>query len=165
MHNAHDYRRQANMSSPARIQLSRAPGFRLQTVSRALNGLYAIKVDRSTPFGNPWRVGEPIDMKQARRWGWDISPKGRGFICDAPAEAVRKFEHALLWDEAIHDDIRQRLGGRNLACWCDLADPCHCTPLLAVANSTPDQIHAIHAAIDKRIHRAAATVTSGERHD
>lgn len=139
------------MTSPARIQLSRAPGFRLQLVSRALNGLAAVKVDRSTDFGNPWRVGEPIDMKQARKWGWDISPKGRRFVCDAPAEAVAKFEHALLWDEAIHHYVRVTLGGCNLACWCDLADPSHCTPLIFVANSTPVQIHAIHAAIDRRI--------------
>ncbi len=153
------------MTGPIRIRLSRATGFRLQTVSRAMNGLYAVKVDRSTQFGNPWCVGEPIDMRQANRWGWVISPKGRSFVCDCPAEAVLKFENALLWDGAIHQYVREKLGGRNLACWCDLADPCHCTPLIYVANSTADQINARHEAIDRRIHRAASAHSSGERRD
>lgn len=41
----------------ARIQLSRAKGFKLP--------FGAVKVDRTTPFGNPYRIGEPIDMKRA----------------------------------------------------------------------------------------------------
>ena len=58
---------------PKRIQLSRAKGWRLP------KGV--IKVDRSTRFGNPYRIGEPIDMKQARRWGWNISPNGPRCVC------------------------------------------------------------------------------------
>lgn len=32
------------------------------------------------------------------------------------------------------DDIRAQLGGKNLACFCALADPCHADVLLELAN-------------------------------
>lgn len=38
--------------APVRLRLSRAKGFNLQAHSRAVNGLGAVKVDRSTPWGN-----------------------------------------------------------------------------------------------------------------
>lgn len=47
------------MSRPTRIRLERRKGFRLQAVSLALNGMPAMKVDRSTPFGNPFPVDGP----------------------------------------------------------------------------------------------------------
>ncbi len=45
------------MPHPIRLQLSRAPGFDLQTASHAANGLAAVKVDRTTIWGNPFTVG------------------------------------------------------------------------------------------------------------
>lgn len=53
------------MIQPVRIQLSRQRGFRLQEVSLALNGLPAVKVDRTTQWGNPY-----YDI---RRYGLDLS--------------------------------------------------------------------------------------------
>jgi hypothetical protein len=32
------------------------------------------------------------------------------------------------------EEIRAELAGKNLACWCDLSDPCHGAVLLEVAN-------------------------------
>jgi hypothetical protein len=81
-----------------------------------------VKVDRSTRFGNPFRVGE--------------------HAVDAAA-AVRLFGK-LLNDPGIagtHDDfvftrdrLRQDLGGKNLACWCPIGTPCHADVLLRFAN-------------------------------
>ena len=107
---------------PVRIQLSRRKGWRLPPDS--------VKVDRSTKWGNPWRVGEPG-------------------IPDA-AEAVRLFRAALCgfmsngsfcapqarpgsYIDAIQSGIAE-LRGKNLACWCPLDQPCHADVLLEVAN-------------------------------
>ena len=150
------------MAEPKRIQLSRFPGFRLQEHSKQLNGLYAVKVDRTTSYGNPWRIGEPIDTAMVKRWGWQISPEGKRHVCGCAKEAVAKFAHALLWDVAIHDSVRAKLGGKNLACWCKPDEFCHATPLLVIANSKKGDIDAIHAAIDKAIHEEAARILKEE---
>lgn len=118
---------------PQGMQLSREKGFRLQAASRRLNGLPAAKVDRTTTFGNPFRVGEPVSMKQARRWGWPI--KHPEFVCETAEEAVQRFSHALAFDEAIHGFVQMHLRGKNLACSCDLDQPCHRNFLLRIANA------------------------------
>jgi hypothetical protein len=135
--------------SPKRIQLSRAKGWRLPA--------NAVKVDRSTMWGNPYCVGAPIDMKMARRWGWSISPEGRKVVCEDASEAVARFTHCLHWDEAIHGYVRDQLKGRDLACWCAPGHPCHADALLAIANSDPAEIRALHDAIDQSILNAAVS--------
>ena len=45
------------MTAPVRLRLSRRKGFDLQALSLATNGLPAVKVDRSTMFGNRWKIG------------------------------------------------------------------------------------------------------------
>lgn len=93
-----------------------------------------LKVDRSTRWGNPWVVGAPIDMRQAKRWGWAISPDGRRFVCETAEQAVARFRYALAFDAAIHPFLRERLGGQNLACWCALdCAHCHADALLEAA--------------------------------
>lgn len=131
------------MSKPQRIQLSRATGWRLPA--------NAVKVDRSTVFGNPYRIGEPVDMKQVRRWGWEFSPEGRRVVCEDATEAVRRFAHALFWDSAIHGFVREKLGGKDLACWCAAAEPCHADTLLVLANSDPAEIRQMQDLMDARI--------------
>jgi hypothetical protein len=135
---------------PKRIKLSRAQGWRLPPRT--------IKVDRTTRFGNPYRINERIDMKQVRRWGWEISPAGRECVCHSSAEAVARFRHALLWDAAIHDFVRNELGGKDLACWCDLDQPCHADVLIEIANSDAADIRAVHEEEDRKIMDEAALV-------
>lgn len=141
------------MTKPVRIQLSRVGGFRLQAHSRSINGLDAVKVDRTTPLGNPYRIGETVDLKQMRRWSWNISPKGRLVVCGDAIQAVMYFRHALLWDSASHNLVRRELRGHNVACWCGLEDPCHGDPLMWLANSTEDEVRAIQDGVDNRIFR------------
>jgi Domain of unknown function (DUF4326) len=151
-------------TAPVRLQLSRAAGFRLQDHSLAVNGRRAVKVDRTTAFGNPYLIGQPVSRAQVRRWGWDFSPEGLTVICKDAAEATRCFAHCLLRDEAIHDHVRNELGGCNVACWCDLPVPptsepviglgplddlcCHGDILLWLANSTRDDVRSIHQCQD-----------------
>ena len=139
---------------PKRVQLSRAKNWRLPPRT--------VKVDRTTRFGNPYVIGAPVDMKQVRRWGWNISPEGRRFVCDDAKQAVAKFQHALFWDSAIHDFIRNELGGKDLACWCALDAPCHADVLMEIANSDADEISRAQQDVDEKIFTEAAAI-AGQR--
>lgn len=103
---------------PSRVQLSRRKGWRMPPNT--------VKVDRSTMWGNPWRVGE----------------HGVG----TAAEAVRLFRVRLpggMLSAQPHPESRMgkiangldQLRGKNLACWCKLGDPCHADVLLELANA------------------------------
>jgi hypothetical protein len=100
---------------PTRIQLRRTKGWRLP--------LQAVKVDRSTIWGNPFRITSDTSA----------------------AECVARFARLL---EGGHEDeftaeelaraalIRRRLpelAGKDLACWCALDAPCHAEVLLRMA--------------------------------
>lgn len=118
------------MTSPVRLQLSRRAGFDLQAHSLAANGLPAVNVARPSQWGNPFVIGEAVDRKQAKRWGW--WPLGQpDFVASDAAAAVRRFGACLALDEAIHGHVRENLRGRNLACWCEPGAPCHADVLLA----------------------------------
>lgn len=98
--------------APVRIQLSRKKGFRLQEHSLAVNGLPAVKVDRTTIWGNNFSV-EDFDSAEA---------------------CVDMFEHDLAKFACFHHDkfdvyIRPLIG-KNLACWCKAGSPCHADVLL-----------------------------------
>jgi hypothetical protein len=127
--------------APVRIQLSRARGFDLQAASRA------VKVDRSTRWGNPFVVGKPsgcfaddgpliaaLSLEQAVGFYADMV---RGFLSPemypAGHEWIRKFQRHF---HGMHpaDAARCYLRDRNLGCWCPLDRACHCDPLLRIAN-------------------------------
>jgi hypothetical protein len=103
---------------PIRIQRKRTRGWRMPPNT--------VSVTRPGPYGNPLRVG---------MW--------RGYTAaDAKADykrwierdlTVRSFEGAFGKPPSI-ERIRRDLGGKNLACWCALGDPCHGDVLLEIAN-------------------------------
>lgn len=138
---------------PVRLQLSRRAGFNLQRLSRETNGLEAVNVARGSgrKWGNPWRIGETVDLKQARRWGWEIAPAERGLVCPNARRAVLKFRHALFWDSAIHDHLREQIGGKNVACFCDVEHECHGDPILWIANTDGVEIERLQRQIDESI--------------
>lgn len=81
-----------------------------------------IYVGRPTEWGNPWRVG------------------GKAHEAIDPATAVARYESALMKGE-LKDrsgtSLVDRLGelrGQDLACWCDLDQPCHADVLSFHAN-------------------------------
>lgn len=110
---------------PVRLQLQRSEGYRLQALSEKTNGLPAVKVDRTTNWGNPFvpgRKDNPLGiMVEDRRHAYNLY---RG---SAPLNA------------ALVTAARQHLAGKNLACWCPKDDPyedcCHGAVLLDIANS------------------------------
>lgn len=88
---------------PERIQLRRTAGWRMP--------IGTVKVDRTTRFGNPFRVEE----------------HGRERALDLFAEILSQPERNYPSDALL----LTALGGRDLACWCRLELPCHADLLLA----------------------------------
>lgn len=115
---------------PVRLQLSRKSGFRLVSP----NALPIVKVDRTTRWGNPYRVG-------------DLDPSGKPYTENDCIELFAEFGPIdTLWPE-----VAKKLQGKNLACWCSLCEKhskgkpagvdcsecaiCHADVLLRVANA------------------------------
>lgn len=138
---------------PERIQLSRQRGWRMPEG--------AVKVDRSTRWGNMFRPGQRVIAPGA--WGCEASPYLGLLACGEYLEGRRPFTIRKVRDAADavalfasyvrHDpsgwppgEIRRELGGKSLACWCPLPadgepDICHGAILLAVANRpAPDPL-------------------------
>lgn len=102
------------MITPQRVQRSR------QRKLESPNGLPVVCVDRSTCWGNPYKVGDLVD--------YETISQEKAVALFAAAIAVNnpalKFRKADLW----------KLRGKNLACWCQKNQPCHADVLLTLAN-------------------------------
>lgn len=82
-----------------------------------------VKVDRSTRWGNPFKVHGD---------GYPMSPET---AVDLFSGLVRKEGAWLMRDQVTTvDEVRQSLRGKNLACWCAADSPCHADVLLRLAN-------------------------------
>src|SRR5678815_713054 len=103
-----------------RVQLRRTKGWRKPAG--------AVKVDRTTRWGNPYVV----DAKTA------LTPEHRLHL---RALAVDNFRRNLLGLVELPqfvlpftvEDVRRELRGKDLACWCKPGDSCHADVLLEVA--------------------------------
>lgn len=93
---------------PKRIQRKRVKGWKMPA-----NTIY---VGRPSIWGNPYRVA--------------VSP----FIASSHQDAVNKHFRWVIRDEVYQEKIKNRLKGKNLACWCPLDQPCHADILLEIAN-------------------------------
>ena len=131
----------AETAMPVRMRLSRRASFNLQAESRALNGLKAVKVTRPGLWGNPWPVSE---AEQFIRDG----ARELGEFGSAREIAVSWYDIWITTGTATCGRylpptigmVRERLCGRNLACWCPLPaegepDHCHASVLLRLANT------------------------------
>lgn len=117
------------MNKPIRIQLSRKKGWRMPENT--------VKVCRPGKWGNPFRAPDfhysgPIPDKSDRNWWcgmneWMVQlyrewvENGTNYTGETPPPSI--------------EDIGKCLRGKNLACWCALADPCHADVLLELANN------------------------------
>lgn len=131
------------MMQPVRLQLSRQKGFDLQALSRATNGLPAVKVTRPGLWGNPYPVEEArahLDYVLKGRAPAD-DPDEVAPIKDPAALSVHWFRGWITgtgtggrWYPPTSKMITETLGGKNLACWCKPGAPCHADVLLELAN-------------------------------
>jgi hypothetical protein len=108
------------MSTPVRIQLRRAKGWRLPA--------NAVKVDRSTKWGNPFRSDQPT-MAVLNTGARTAAEAFRFWLESRPglADAAPERRKAIL--DSLHE-----LRGKDLACWCRPGEPCHADVLLELAN-------------------------------
>lgn len=106
---------------PKRIRLSRAKGWRMPE--------NAVKVDRSTHFGNPFKVGEDgrTAMDCVRHFHLWIAG-----IWETSGQAKDQLD--LMVHRAWLIKTLPNLVGKDLACWCALDKPCHADVLLRIAN-------------------------------
>lgn len=106
-----------------RVQRRRAKGWKMPA-----NTIY---VGRPGPWGNPFIVGEHgtaavcVDLYRALLAGYVCISAG-----NVPAQ------------EKAHAHVKehlQALKGKNLACFCSLAKPCHADVLLGIVNGSAHQ--------------------------
>lgn len=85
----------------------------------------AISVARPTRYGNPYRIGDDIEINGA-------TGSARGLRIDAQLAVALFRKYALeVWGV---EKIREDLAGHDLMCFCKLGDPCHRDVLLELAN-------------------------------
>ncbi len=99
---------------PVRIQKSR------QHKMISPNGLPIVYVGRPSKWGNPIKVAEDIGITREK-------------AVEQFAEIFLKLKDDTSY-KAIRE-IKEELGGKNLACWCPLDQKCHADILIEVANS------------------------------
>lgn len=126
---------------PQRIQLSRARGWRMPANS--------VKVDRSTPFGNPFALSKgSMSGGGERREGYFVGDTIKLFDTREEAQrvSVAAFEAWMhQWPQhQLLAAARHALRGKNLACWCKLPnsgepDLCHAAVLLRISNDEPKE--------------------------
>jgi hypothetical protein len=103
---------------PARIQRKRTKGWKMPA--------NAVSVTRPGRFGNPFRVSDGSCTHP------DCGPKSH-----PPTTAQKAVDAFRRWIEghpALIAMVREKLRGRDLACWCKPGDPCHADVLLEIAN-------------------------------
>lgn len=126
---------------PERFHLSRRKGWRMPENGR--------KVDRSTRWGNPWRIlASPTEQEQRDGYVYIVQHQATGWagragfaeLYPAAEFAVERFRVALL--HPFHPgldfscmDVRRELAGFDLGCWCHDDFPCHAAVLLEAANT------------------------------
>lgn len=123
---------------PERIQLRRAKGWRMPPNT--------VKVDRTSKWGNPFRVWHDESEGQ---WlvthgscHWPVANQTEGLTL-----AVEKYTAFMAerYNVAVYGgatdllDLQGELAGMNLACWCQQGRPCHADVLLRLANSHQSQ--------------------------
>lgn len=110
-----------------RIQLRRAKDWRMPA--------NAVKVDRTTRFGNPFIVGTDGSQIMCVYWfallvcGYPCISQSRACV-----ERQKDAETALKAEKAAGYPT---LRGKHLACWCKPGTPCHVDLLLWMANKSP----------------------------
>lgn len=131
----------SDSTEPCRVQLSRRKGWRMPPNT--------VKVDRSTPYGNPWKRRQHQDAVKLSTGEWMLLPVRMSF-----AGAVDRFRRWMKGefgrtigpiDHPLYGLVMcpgepfkaSDLRGKNLACWCPLDQPCHADALLELANADP----------------------------
>ena len=139
------------MTIPQRIQRKRTKGWKMPP-----NTVY---VGRPSKWGNPFNFSAPdycwnalalgcLGDRKGRREAsvkayrqWICDPRGRveamefGLVIEGKGQQIPIGPRAKAGLAPSIEDLRRELGGKNLACWCSLDQPCHADVLLEIANA------------------------------
>lgn len=120
---------------PVRIQRKRTKGWKMPP-----NTVY---VGRPSKWGNPFAVGVTI-KRDSELAPWLQIPGGwTGFseikMLDVQS-VVNTYDRWLCEQPHLMLSVKEELGGKNLACWCPLDEPCHADVLLEIANQDKGEI-------------------------
>jgi hypothetical protein len=124
--------------TPQRIQRRRVAGWRMP--------VGAVYVGRPGKWGNPYRVvgsmgGTVVGPAGGPLIGGDlvayVSCSGKAAAVEHSVELYRNDIDLAGRSRITTELIRAELAGRDLACWCPPAQPCHADVLLQLANPRP----------------------------
>lgn len=99
----------------------------------------AVKVDRSTRWGNHFRVlaceDGSFEVRRNMDELWNAPEAAAESREGAIAAAVDLFREWAMGEFGRHfrSRVRSELRGKKLACWCSLDGPCHADVLLEIA--------------------------------
>lgn len=123
---------------PQRIQRKRIPGYNMQEESRKLNGLPAVSVCRPGRWGNKFKVGDSLlslPPVVLNRIVFSEEEQECGTITNEIAKvAFRIWLNYSSQGKGRIEMAKAELRGKNLACFCNPADPCHADVWLEIAN-------------------------------
>lgn len=105
------------VQQPIRIQRRRTKGWKMPPNTAS--------VCRPGTWGNPFVVNPDAEPG---------SKFGAQYVCVPSAEEAVACFSALLKFNGLTRRARTELRGKNLACFCELGQPCHADVLLEVAN-------------------------------
>ena len=89
----------------------------------------AVKVDRTTKWGNPFVVGKHGTAAECVRL-YELLVGGLLCLSSGNLDDQDKARQAM-------EAAREELHGKDLACWCKPGNPCHADVLLQIANPPP----------------------------
>ena len=118
---------------PNRIQRKRVKGWKMPP-----NTVY---VGRPTKWGNPFSIMQAIADAARDLNTMDLEYKDP--IYDSANDVnnysrailIQKYKNYLTDHPNLVYEAKQKLRGKNLACWCKEGEPCHADILLEIANS------------------------------
>jgi hypothetical protein len=136
---------------PERIQRRRTKGWKMPD-----NAVY---VGRGTKWGNPFALGKTL-VRYPGIDGAEWEIEGRSGKTPGERHPYKHPDGSVTWHRvefatreqvvelyALHtgpmgsyeldeDEVRRKLGGKTLVCWCPEGSPCHADVLLELANAT-----------------------------
>ncbi len=98
-----------------------------------------VSVCRPGPFGNPFKkgywfkIGKGGNVFSYLMTGLKEYATADFEFCHGNAEAVEMFKRWMTVDP-LTEQKKEKLRGKNLACFCPLDSPCHADVLLKLAN-------------------------------
>lgn len=114
-------------SPPRRIQRKRTAGWRMPEG--------ALYVGRPSRWGNPFHVGAHIADSVYFNAFVDGVPYARDGVVEDRAHALELYAFwIMLRVPFTRAEVRAKLRGKDLACWCPESEPCHADLLLDIAN-------------------------------